>query len=294
MPIPQEISQFFSALGAPVTATALAIGLVRGARALETDANPHALKYVAGLLTAGDLASFGKLGPALIPFIFDRVFGPNPFRLKFISRSILATTIFWISLEFIRGVTWLDIKTDFHDKGDMYPFLILSFYIFDWLSLIKARFIIHFLSQRYAIISGVGFLIIDLLCSYLLAFFAILVFSWTYWLYALGELMPWSQFGLFVNNFIHLGALRHYLGFSEQEFSPIAVVVPSTMLTSLWTVLLIVSGMIAQLLNPLDYLRRFTAWWFRDIETRPLTAIAKVGAALIVLGSVVVKASQWI
>jgi hypothetical protein len=84
MPIPQDFSEFFSAFGAPATAMALAVGLVRGARALESDANPDALKYVAGLLTAGDLASFGKLGPTVIPFIFEGVFGRNPLSFRFI------------------------------------------------------------------------------------------------------------------------------------------------------------------------------------------------------------------
>ena len=106
--------------------------------------------------------------------------------------------------------------------------------------------------------------------------------------------MPRSQFELFFDNFIHLEVLLHYFGLSGRPFSPTAVVVPSTMLTSLWTLLLIVSGMIAQLLSPIDYVRRFTTWWFRDIETHPLTAIAKVAATLIIVSAVAVKTVRWI
>ena len=294
MPIPQDFSEFFSAFGASATAIALAVGLVRGARALESDASPEALKYVAGLLTAGDLASFGKLGPTVIPFTFERVFGPNPLSFRFILRSILATTIFWISLGLIRGVSWSDVQREFHESGDTYAFIFPIFYLMDWISLIKARFILQFLSKRYAMISAMIFLIVDLLCSYFIACFSFLLFGLTYWLYSLHDLMTQWEFQILFDNFMHLGALLHYFGLSGKEFQPRAVVIPSTMLTSLWTSLLIISGLIAQLLVPLDYLRRFTAWWFRDVENHPLTAIAKVGAALILIGSVLIKAPRWI
>jgi hypothetical protein len=48
------------------------------------------------------------------------------------------------------------------------------------------------------------------------------------------------------------------------------------------------------LLLPVDYLRRFTVWWFRDIEKRPLTAIAKVAATLIIMGALAIKLVHWL
>jgi hypothetical protein len=53
------------------------------------------------------------------------------------------------------------------------------------------------------------------------------------------------------------------------------VITPSTLLTSLWTFLLLISGILAQVLIPIDYVRRFAAWWFRDVETRPLNGVSK-------------------
>ena len=94
MPIPKEIADILSQFGVPAGAVALAVGLVRGARALEKDASEHALKYVSGLLIGGGMTSFGKLGATLIPIIFDRIFGSRPVSYKFISRSFLATTVF--------------------------------------------------------------------------------------------------------------------------------------------------------------------------------------------------------
>jgi hypothetical protein len=294
MPVLLDVSEFISALGAPTTAVALAVGLVRGARALETDANPQALKYVARLLIDRNFATFGRLGPTLIPLIFDRVFGSHPLSWKFILRSMLATTIFWICLGLIKNLSWSDIKMDFQESGDTYVFIFPIFYLFDWISLIKARLILRLLLKSHAAGAGLVFLVIDVVCSYAIAYFAIIIFALTYWFYSLHELMSQNEFQILLDSFINLGALYHYLDLSGNAFNPRGVVVPSTMLTSIWTFLLIISGMIAQLLVPLDYLRRFTAWWFRDVENHPLTAIAKVGAALILIGSVLIKVPQWI
>jgi len=72
------------------------------------------------------------------------------------------------------------------------------------------------------------------------------------------------------------------------------VIVPSTLLTSTWTFLLLLSSVITMFLIPIDSVRRFTAWWFRDVEKRPLTALAKVAGTLIVIGAMAIKAVRWI
>jgi hypothetical protein len=74
VPLPIEITDVLNIMGVP-SAFALAVGLVKGARALEEDASPTALKYVSGLLKSGDLTNLGRLGATLIPGLFDRMFG---------------------------------------------------------------------------------------------------------------------------------------------------------------------------------------------------------------------------
>ena len=69
------------------------------------------------------------------------------------------------------------------------------------------------------------------------------------------------------------------------------VLYPSTLLTSAWVMLFLISSTIAGLLAPLEYLHRFILWWF-DIERHPIKAIAKVAAALIVIGAAVFKVVQ--
>jgi hypothetical protein len=79
MPLPPEIKDILSELGSeiglPAGAIALAVGLVRGAKALETDASDRALKYFSSLIMEGNFADFGKAGATLVPFVFDKIFG---------------------------------------------------------------------------------------------------------------------------------------------------------------------------------------------------------------------------
>jgi hypothetical protein len=65
------------------------------------------------------------------------------------------------------------------------------------------------------------------------------------------------------------------------------------MLTSAWVTLFFISIIILKLLAPLEYLRRLTLWWFKDIDGHPLRAIAMVAAMLIVIGAFVLKAVRW-
>jgi signal transduction histidine kinase len=54
-----------------------------------------------------------------------------------------------------------------------------------------------------------------------------------------------------------------------------------------------ISSLLVGLLYPLEYLRRFTLWWFKDIDAHPLRAIAKVAATLIVIGAFALKVVRW-
>lgn len=70
------------------------------------DANLQALKYVSSLLTAVDLKNIGKEGASLVPFVFDKIFRRRAFDFRFTSRSILATTLFWLIFILLRLADW--------------------------------------------------------------------------------------------------------------------------------------------------------------------------------------------
>ena len=295
MPVPTDITGFLSEIGVPAGAIGLAWGLLRGARALEEDASEPALKYVSGLLTGGGLASFGKLGETLVPAIFDRIFGTRPLSLKFISRSMLTTTLFWLILLAVRHPDWWGVWRDLVSTSDMYRVLLPSVYVADWISLIKAR-----LLMKVIIIHGDKalslplFIFLDLICSYFLPFFMVIItFSGACLLrhgicsniFAVEGIREYVTLGVLTDNYLFKPGIYIHLEH---------VLVPSTLFTSVWTLLVMLSSVIAMLLVPIDQIRRFTAWWFRDVGKRPLTAIAKVAGTLIIIGSVVIKAVRWV
>ena len=55
----------------------------------------------------------------------------------------------------------------------------------------------------------------------------------------------------------------------------------STLFTSIWTILILVSTSVLKLLAPIE---RFTTWFF-DVEKHPVQAIGIVSAALVMTGS---------
>ena len=287
------VSYLGSELGLLAGAIGLAGGLVRGAKTLEEDANPAALKYVSGLLTEGNLRDIGKAGAGMVPFIFDRVFGPKSFSLRFVFRSILASTLFWIILLLIKHANWKNqIIILLHNWRILFV-AVPVWYMLDWLSLVKARMLITLISQRFAVLSSMLFLALDLSLSYILAF----VMAMTGGLLIViltGNSSFYSEFRDNIYDYFTLVPISEYLFVSSEHIDLTFVLIPSTLLTSVWTFLLFVSCLLAQLLTPLDYLRRFTKFWFKDVEHKPLTAIAKVAASLIVVGAVVVKAVRWI
>ena len=303
-PMP-DIGSYLSQFGLPAGAIALAVGLVRGAKALETDANPQALRYVSDLITKGDLRNIGKAGASLVPFVFDKVFGPKPFSFRFISRSILATTLFWLILLLVKRPDWHEIASAI--LGSLaYVILILLWYVLDWLSLVKAKWLINLISQKYSLISSFIFVTGDLFFSYVLAF----LFRELHILLSVFFVFPIEDvntmrvlsfkviMSMFSNenleNYLSLHAISRYIDLGTGEVTLFDVITPSTMLTSIWTFLLFISCLIAQLLVPIDHLRRFTTWWFKNVEHHPLTAIAKVAATLIVVGAMAIKVVRWV
>src|SRR5574337_1432092 len=98
MDIPTDLPSILSWFGLPAGALVLGYGLVKGADSLEADAKEERLKYISDLLKERSLTSYGKLGASIVPFVFKRVFGPGAVSFKFITRSIVASLVFWVVL----------------------------------------------------------------------------------------------------------------------------------------------------------------------------------------------------
>lgn len=236
-------------------------------------------------MNSGSVTNFGKLVATLVPQIFERIFGSRPFIWKFISRSFLATTIFWILLLAIRNPklgTWHLGTFPGHYVYNM--IFLISMYIVDWVSLIKARFLIKVVIARHSTLAAtLRFVCIDIVVSFLLPLVLLIILSFT-------PVGPRHSVGtLFVDYVLNLRPLTDYLFHSGENVHFITVAIPTTLLTSAWTILLLLSTITAMCLLYTDYILHFTAWWFRDFEKRPLTSVAKVAGTLIIVGAVVIQ-----
>jgi hypothetical protein len=287
MSIPPDITNILQQLIEPAGAIGLAAGLVRGAAMLEKDANDDAIKHVSDLLLDKDVSNLGKLTVTLVPTIFDKIFGPNPLTIKFAVRSIMATTVFWFILLAAKHAHWAIVWNDLTVvRPAFYEGLVPAWYVLDWISLAKARLLVKFASRHVSIAKLFFFFLLDVILSYILSF----IFAfWT------GHL-AWNEATLVnvASYYFRLGPIAAYLSADASQIGLIYVVGPSTLLTSAWTLLLLLSCIFASLLVRSDGLRRFSKWWFRDAAKHPLTAIAKVAGALIILGAVIIKATASI
>jgi hypothetical protein len=99
MDLPTGLPGILSWFGLPAGALGLGYGLVKLAEVLEADAKEERLKKISDLVRKGPLTGFGPLGAAVVPFIFEKIFGSNPISMKFISRSIVASLLFWIIIK---------------------------------------------------------------------------------------------------------------------------------------------------------------------------------------------------
>lgn len=270
-------------------AIALARWLVKGADALEADAKKERLKDISDLLKDQSFTSLGKLGASIVPFVFEKLFGSKALSIKFVSRSILASILFWAVL---LGVRHAKLSTIIYTTTNFtWPFIPLILLI-DWLSLAKAKLIISVMAARASVYWNAIFVVCDvsatlllLVCATYLSIPLVIIVA------QLGD----TDIVWFVSWIEHTA---QYLQ-GKEVYSLSQVWALSTMLTSAWVILLFVSVLLLKLITPLEYIRQFTLWWF-DIDDHPLGAIARVAGALIVIGAfaiviaeVALKAVRW-
>jgi hypothetical protein len=184
-----------------------------------------------------------------------------------------------------------------HELLRRWPFFLL-FLFTDWLSLTKSSVILDTMAARHIKLFWiVTFLAVDTMSTLLLLMITTGIFNIGLSAIHYGEFSFGFLWAAFLTQAIAITSMTsEYFGISV--FSPInddvaQVATMSTLLTSVWVTLFLISTLIIKLLAPLEYIRRFTVWWFKDIDAHPLRAVAKVAATLIVVGAFVLKAVRW-
>ncbi len=272
--------------------------LVEGAKSLEAEARPEAIHAVAAWFRQGRIADLDRVGTVQLPLLFDGIFGTRPLSFRFIRRSILASCVTWLVLMLLKGDGFTEIWTELTQASDwIYYTLFPVWFVVDWLSLIKARLILTLLARGVLLESAFLFLVLDIVLSLALTLAALFLYSqvltlaWQGSAAASPAKLMWAIWQQWFANFQFI---RTYLDAPAGQATFNNVLIPSTLLTSAWALLFLVSSLVVRLLAPLDYVRRFAVWWFRDFDERPLSSVAKVAATLLAIAVGGVKLVRWL
>jgi hypothetical protein len=200
--------------------------------------------------------------------------------------------LFWLLLLALKhpdwGFVWQSLLRGLNTPASI---AIPVWLIIDWISLTKARYLLYLMSTKHASLSVIIFFLLDVVASYLILLIVLVTVSGLS--YITNPRSPdilWNAIKLY----LQLTPIIDYITRPSNTVSFFGVLSPSTLLTSAWTLLLVLTFFVAKLLVPLEQLRRFTAFWFRDVEKHPLTSIAKVAATLIIAGATVIKVIRWV
>ena len=313
------LTELTSAIGVPVGATTLAIAIYGACEAAEKAARPGALKDIGRKIK--DTSWERTVRPtAIIERTFDWTFGERHFSWRCVATSLIATLASCLALAIGYHLT-LGIDFSFwfaaykpngpaeYEGGiSVLALAALGLLLFailpDYLALGKTRILLSAIAPRPRTLSTLLLIFADIGLSIAISScFVFLVFKVTRWTYAHDWL--WAYVPLV--EILHWGYLYSgddYLAFSHVPDSDTvkyifkAVLSPfngaysstagfiffsSTLLTSIWTTLMLLSVSVLKLVTPLH---RFTAWYF-NIEKHPVRTIGIMAGALAIAGSLI-------
>jgi hypothetical protein len=312
------VNELTSSLGIPTAGVTLSIAIYAACKAAEKAARPEALRDIARALKNPRWG--GSTDPTLIAErVFEWTFGERHLSWRSIRSSVKASLAFCAFLTMIYtsvgGVFFLPLF-DFSIYRS--PMIVVQLIIGsillalmpDYLALAKTRFLIRNLRSDLRFSSVTGLLVVTDLCASLLISGCITI-STFYIANYLSMLFPssalasvlWSSVWFVsadmdaANELVQLSQpdgedlwdlvqiiIKDMAPFSHQHNwarSLLPVFLSSTLLTSTWTMLILVSALIIKIAPPVQ---RLMVWYF-DLDKRPVSALGIVSGALVILTS---------
>jgi hypothetical protein len=256
--------------------------------AAEKAARPQALKDIGRVLKESGWSRSVRPS-AIIERVFRWTFGERHLTLRAVFSSALATVVMLSLVLFIAASHRSKLIGFFFAEGilgdrtirfeTLLDLAIIGF-LADYLSLGKARWFMRRIS-RPSNVAVVALLTLgDLLCSMAISttMSAVAFFLNVLWLHGnpgvwmtTEPLLEWLDIG------------NAILGRDIDHLGDMTILAPSTLLTSIWAILILIPTAI---LKPLTPLQRFTAWFF-DVDHHPVKAIGIVSAAMVMIGGLI-------
>lgn len=313
------VNDLASGLGLPAGAATLAVAIYGACAAAEKAARPEALKDIGRILEDSSWSRSGPPS-AIIQRVFAWTFGQRHLSWKCIFRSITATVVILLLLSgfpffsqihseisFITenlNASAPDAAKDFPGLVDLLketgasslsftqlilPYLIATV-LADYIALWKTRWLLETMTP----IAGADWwrLPVDVVASLLISILSVLFSMFLMNLLVfnsapeIGTFLQFQLSGLWKS----LAVSPFESGFTMTDdgtstqvsdfiFNDLSVF--STLFTSVWMLLVLLSATVLKLLAPLQ---RFTAWFF-DLGHHPVKAIGTVSAALVMIGT---------
>ncbi|MBZ9822362.1 hypothetical protein [Mesorhizobium sp. CA4] len=273
-----------SVLGMPVGGALAAAALYHASTVAEKEASRGALRDVACIIKDPSWSRAFRPSAA-IERLFCLTFGERHLSWKCIRRSLYATLIFTLSLSLqfcIAAKVWPEeLWQTYYVKGTIA--IVAAGFFADYVALWKTRRLL-FLVGKYRSVTFI-LLILDILSSIFISLVMMTAFD-------LAETfidepgmrdMVFTTF-IYDEYQVFLPRVTDMIGLfnHDPQFLPlIAILQLSTLVTSAWMLIILLSGTILKLLEPL---RRFANWFF-PIEEHPIRAIGVVAASLVCVGS---------
>jgi hypothetical protein len=275
------VNDLVSGLGLPAGGVTIATAMYAACVAAEKAARPEALQDI-GRFLKGQAWRLSVRPSAIVSRVFKGTFGERHLSVKCGVRSVLASSVFVSSIILAR---YLDTGFLPGFRPTFWFFAIFAGWIPDYFALWKTRVLLNTsLSSIVMVIAAICASIAISIMGFVIVY--VLHHSIFYFWYTdnyppvKSLLMALGMVPSSLSN--NIDAIVH-LNYGDDGYMVYPTFFFSTLLTSIWTILIILSSMVLDILSPVQ---RFVAWFF-DVEKRPIEAIGIVAGALAIIGSLV-------
>jgi hypothetical protein len=282
-----------SGLGVGTGGAALAVAIYAGASALEKEMRPEARHEITLFIRNSNITSNAQIVANFVFETFKVLFGKRHLTWKCFWRSAAASLLVsWL----MTGLFWLKYPTAVSDRfasmrdtsGDrsavLFTLALFVLYLVfsclpDYISLLKGRLILSAMTRKASGIKIAALVLLDLAIS--IGISSSLIFGALTSMYgapsATSNLREafWDCVGM---------VMGQSLPYPRDIM--VVVYVLSTLVTSIWAVMIIVSAGLLKVLASFNYLMRMVRWMF-DVDAHPVRVLGLVAAGTTWIGSVV-------
>ncbi len=291
------LNPLLAGIGIPAAVGTFAIAMYGACTAAQNVAREEALRDISTALR--NVSWSRSLNPAAITeHVFITTFGSRHLSIHCIVSSALATVVFWfvgsLVMHYEIGTPVSTLFTNFLERPYIWlTFLIVCGFVPDYIALWKTRMLLQQWPHSSSAGSNLALVISDVFFSILIAYVAVTLgaaiedarvgsvagYAGSFWTLLTQSFSSWYIF-IFVFDYVSVGPPSDIFTHNEPIW---LIFASSTLFTSIWTTLVLVSSILIKILTPAQY---FTVWFF-DVEKKPIQAIGIVSGALVVMGGLV-------